>query len=414
VLGYATPPTTPAARDGVVVGYQFFGTGGTAQYPYNRGRTATHEVGHYFGLRHIWGDDENSPAGICSEDDGIDDTPLQGRQYGDCPNSGSSCGSPDMYMNFMDYVNDACMFMFTEDQVEYMRFIIQNYRSSLLQSTPVACDPTGGEGCADLTTASLEMGFEDNENYTPTVVNENSDDRFWAISEGIAPEWGPHTGSKCIAYAWSSSANADDWFFTPCFDVKANREYELRFWYATGKDEFAAYPEKMEVALSTTPSVDNIGPPLDLGTLTQPYDPTMPNKNYKQEVLSFSSESDLEFYIGFHCYSDADQYVLLIDDIEIVDVTPIANENVLASETLKAYPNPASDQLNMEFNLDHSVEDMQVNLVDMQGRNLHTATFENYSTGNLQLDVSDYPSGVYFIHIQADEAILTRKIVISK
>jgi len=418
VLGYATPPNSsiPISRDGVVIGYEHFGTVGEATYPYNRGRTATHEVGHYLGLRHIWGDDEQSPQGIfCSQDDGISDTPFQALPYGGCPNSGFSCNSTDMYMNYMDYTDDRCMSMFTKEQAMAMRFVIENYRSTFLSSTPVACDPTGGEGAIDLTEGPLVMGFEGSDNYTAAVINDNNDDKFWQISEGIAPEWGPRTGSNCMAYLWNEYGNADDWFFTPRFQLKEGRQYELRFWYATAKDNIAIYPEKFRVVLSSEASPDGEVAQLDYGEVVQPYDPNQSNNNYQYEVIELSTQSgDSDTHIGFHCYSDANQYALLIDDIEIVDVTPVANENVLASETLKAYPNPASDQLNMELNFENSVEDMQVNLVDIQGRNLHTATFEHYSTGNLQLNVSDYPSGVYFIHIQADEAILTRKIVISK
>ncbi len=415
VLGYATPPGTPASRDGVVIDYKYFGTLGTATYPYNRGRTCTHEVAHYFALKHIWGDDQNSPQGVCSSDDDISDTPLQGVAYGGCPSNGvASCGSTDMFMNFLDYTDDRCMFMFTHEQVAVMRYVIENYRSVLVQNTPVACDPTGGAGCTDLAATMINMGFEDSDNYYPTVVNSNNDDKFWQISEGVAPEWGPRSGSKCMAYTWNVSQNADDWFFTPCFEVKANRDYELRFWYATAKDASAVYPEKMEVALSTTPSVDNIGPPLDLGTLTQPYDPNLPDKNYKQEVLTFSPETDVEFYIGFHCYSDADQYAMLVDDIEIVDLTAVSNENVVTSETFKAYPNPVADLLTLEFDFEKTIENMQVNLVDMTGRTIHTAAFEHYSTGNVQFDMSSYSNGLYFIHIQADEAISTHKIMVAK
>ena len=70
LLGYAQFPGGPTATDGVVINYQAFGTTGTAQAPFNKGRTATHEVGHYFNLRHIWGDTPD-----CSGSDMVADTP---------------------------------------------------------------------------------------------------------------------------------------------------------------------------------------------------------------------------------------------------------------------------------------------------------------------------------------------------
>ena len=106
-----------AATDGVVCDDNAFGTTGTASAPFNKGRTATHEVGHYFNLRHIWGDRR------CGTDQ-VGDTPAHtGANYG-CPAAGirSSCsGRPVMMtMNYMDYTDDACMYMFSVGQVNRM------------------------------------------------------------------------------------------------------------------------------------------------------------------------------------------------------------------------------------------------------------------------------------------------------
>lgn len=80
-LGYAQFPGGPAATDGVVIGYKYFGNTGTAVYPFNKGRTATHEVGHWINLRHIWGDDGTS----CSGSDLVTDTPNQADENYGCP-----------------------------------------------------------------------------------------------------------------------------------------------------------------------------------------------------------------------------------------------------------------------------------------------------------------------------------------
>lgn len=113
VLGYAQFPGGPAATDGVVIGYRYFGNTGTAVSPFNLGRTATHEVGHYLNLRHIWGD------AACGNDL-VGDTPLHNDANFGCPTYPhySTCsGSPvEMTMNFMDYTDDACMYMFSAGQ----------------------------------------------------------------------------------------------------------------------------------------------------------------------------------------------------------------------------------------------------------------------------------------------------------
>lgn len=130
ILGYAQFPGGSAATDGVVIGPEFFGRVGYLAAPFNKGRTATHEVGHWLNLRHIWGD------GRCSADDFVVDTPVSdGPNYG-CPSYPTvNCRSNDMTMNYMDYTDDACMFMFSEGQKTRMRslFALGGFRQSFVQ-----------------------------------------------------------------------------------------------------------------------------------------------------------------------------------------------------------------------------------------------------------------------------------------
>jgi hypothetical protein len=166
ILGYAQFPGGSASTDGVVIDYLYFGTMGTATYPFNKGRTATHEVGHWLNLYHIWGDDD----GACSESDLVDDTPNQaGENYG-CPafpNVSCSNGpNGDMFMNYMDYVDDDCMKMFSTGQRNRMRalFGAGGFRESLLSSpacgVPPACpSPTALTATNIVTTgATLSWG----------------------------------------------------------------------------------------------------------------------------------------------------------------------------------------------------------------------------------------------------------------
>jgi hypothetical protein len=128
--GYSSVPGSAPENDGVVINFNAFGTINTTA-PFNMSRTAVHEVGHWLGLKHIWGD---SSCG----DDGVDDTPQQSFFTQGCPTGvRSSCNNTgDMYMNFMDYTNDACMNLFTEGQRSRMRlqFAAGGRRASLLQS----------------------------------------------------------------------------------------------------------------------------------------------------------------------------------------------------------------------------------------------------------------------------------------
>jgi hypothetical protein len=131
LLGYAQFPGGPVATDGVVINYKAFGTTGTAEAPFNKGRTATHEVGHYLNLRHIWGDTPD-----CSGSDMVADTPnAAGPNFGAPAWPKVSCNNGpngDMFVNYMDYTDDAAMFMFTAQQVLRMRTALESQRAGLL------------------------------------------------------------------------------------------------------------------------------------------------------------------------------------------------------------------------------------------------------------------------------------------
>jgi hypothetical protein len=137
LLGYAQFPGGAAATDGVVLHYRYTGKTG-ALAPYNKGRTATHEIGHWLGMRHIWGDDGSS----CSGSDFCNDTPNQaGENYG-CFTAGSvqtdGCTgtSPGvMWSNYMDYTDDACMYFFTANQKTRMWAVLNGSRLALQTST---------------------------------------------------------------------------------------------------------------------------------------------------------------------------------------------------------------------------------------------------------------------------------------
>lgn len=152
LLGYATPPlglpnwpagSTDGLGDGVVLQYHTVGDGEhnpNDVVPDSQGRTAVHEVGHYLGLRHIWGD------GDCTEDDGVDDTPdaIDASQQ-DCDMTRNSCTADveglgdlrDMVENFMDYSAEDCQNSFTRKQADLMHGVLENERYDLVHDNIV-------------------------------------------------------------------------------------------------------------------------------------------------------------------------------------------------------------------------------------------------------------------------------------
>jgi hypothetical protein len=139
-LGWAyLPDAAGYPEDGLAIGYKYFGTTGVAEYPYNGGRTATHEIGHYFGLLHPWGED-GSLCGTLDNDDGCADTPATndphfgGNAFPDNTNTCVASVNGAMFMNFMDYVTDEEMAFFTNDQKTIKTNTMAGPRASLLNS----------------------------------------------------------------------------------------------------------------------------------------------------------------------------------------------------------------------------------------------------------------------------------------
>lgn len=151
LLGYAQFPGGPANTDGVVIGYQYVGYN-DAGYPYNLGRTATHEIGHWLDLYHIWGDDTN-----CAGSDVVGDTPNQKVETYGCPSYPKtdvcSATAPGiMFMNYMDYTDDACMNMFTLGQKTRARALFEpgGDRYAMLSSDGCGLQPYDAEALAAL------------------------------------------------------------------------------------------------------------------------------------------------------------------------------------------------------------------------------------------------------------------------
>ena len=229
-LGYAQFPGGNSATDGVVCDYQAFGTNGTANAPFNEGRTATHEVGHWLNLYHIWGD------GGCNVDDDVADTPASDAPNYGCASNHSSCGSLDMVQNYMDYSDDACMNLFTQGQKTRMRalFASNGFRNGLLSSN--GC---GGEGnnptCNDGIQNGDETGIDCGGSTCPPCNSVCSDSEFnltitpddygseitWEIKSGntVLYSGGPYTDGN------STPVSADLCLADACYDFVINDSY---------------------------------------------------------------------------------------------------------------------------------------------------------------------------------------------
>jgi len=154
ILGYSHLPTgsTPADEHGLVVNYPYFGE--SDHLAYGMGKTAVHEIGHYLNLKHPWG------TGNCDlNNDWVEDTPMtEGAYAGNPEHPQTSCESVDMFMNYMDYVYDSSMVMFSQGQADRMRFAYQYHRPELQESN--GCGTPMLLSQPQITHASSEMSSD--------------------------------------------------------------------------------------------------------------------------------------------------------------------------------------------------------------------------------------------------------------
>ena len=187
LLGYAQFPSESQLQgipesggasntDGVVVQYTSFGSSEKGNFPimsepYNKGRATVHEVGHFLGLRHIWGD------GPCGADDFVADTPEQSGPTRGCPLGKASCGSTDMIANYMDYSDDACMNIFTKGQKARMR--------AVLEVSPRRASLANSSACVDVVTEIPNPDFRSDK----ALVLSGGSVRFTDLSTNFPSQW---------------------------------------------------------------------------------------------------------------------------------------------------------------------------------------------------------------------------------
>lgn len=165
LLGFATAPGTADEDDGAVIAYNVWGNTGMLSAPNDLGRTATHEIGHYLNLDHVWGPSN----GGCNEDDFVADTPPQDEPNYGCDNTFplhddcSPNGDGVMFSNFLDYGDDACLTMFTQGQKERMLAALNGPRAGLLSSN--------GCGLMSNTNEALEQAVQVAPNPASSVLN---------------------------------------------------------------------------------------------------------------------------------------------------------------------------------------------------------------------------------------------------
>ncbi len=408
VLGYAQFPGGTAATDGVVIGYQYVGNTTDAQY--NKGRTATHEVGHYLGLLHIWGDDGSS----CSGSDAIGDTPNQAGENYFCPSfplydGCATSGNGAMFMNYMDYVDDDCMNAFTLNQTAKMESVLASIRVNLPDITG-----GGGGGATVVCTPQpvpFNEGFETAAWYPANWVGSNGDGATtWARSVSVRKSG---TASFFMDNYNYNAIGQLDAFYTPAYNLGSLSGEQLTFWVAytnAAATPTTFYDDALKVYYSTNCGSSWVQIYSKSGNTlatapTQSTTSFIPTASqWRQESINIGSFGGITNFKFENVNGYGNQ--LYIDDINIAGAVPI--EDLVGNE-FTIQPNPSAGFVTL---LGAAYTDMNIQLINASGRLVYdqTHTFE----GSTQLDFTDLAAGVYFIRLNNNNMTAIKKLVLTK
>lgn len=461
VLGYAQFPsgsglegleegTGPANTDGVVIGHRYFGSSdiypsGTYSAPNDKGRTTTHEIGHFFGLRHIWGDAGFGQNG-CNVDDYCEDTPRTSAANSGCSIGVDSCPAfpgLDMVENYMDYSDDACMNVFTQDQKDRMIAVLANAQRRATLSTSLGCQPGqtfDNDGSLDIlnlnlancgATLSPELRLTNIGNNTISSaeiiynINGNNDLTFnWSgtLSNGQSatvnlPTLSANTGNNVFNATVTTINGGPD-------DNELNSTKNQSF------DVVLANTEEITISILTDDYGDettwilkdsNDNEVASGGPYEDNSENTVTFSVLNNECYTFTIFDDFED--GICCSYGIGNYEIKTSDNEIIisggefgasesksfgiDQNLSTNENIF-SNGIKLYPNPVSSQLNISVSDEIGLPN-QFTIYNSLGQIIENKKIT--STSDLTVNTASYSSGVYFIKIiKEDQSTIIRFI----
>ena len=453
ILGYSTMPGTTPEMDGVVIDYRYFGTMGTAVAPFNKGRTATHEIGHWLNLRHIWGDND------CG-DDSVSDTPVQeGPNYGCNAFPHISCGDKkigDMFMNFMDYSDDDCMNMFTSGQKSRIQalFSAGGVRASFLNSDALVapyenCPTPSKLAVSGVSTKSVTLKWDAAEGVNEYLVEYHSvESPKWlcytvknsTVSTilNLMPDksYECRVKSVCINTESAYSTIAQFKTLSTYTNESCNDLYEPNNSFTTAKiapvniafnATIGTNSDNDYFVFKTTDEQKNIR--INLSNLPYDYDVRLYNVNHKLIASSTKYDRTDEkivindapvgyYYVRIYSNGKSSAAICYRLSIELGNKDFLSEEELnratmKINETLKVAPNPATDFVNVE--LETGFEgDAKVLLLDLTGRSvIQTTQKVTKDITQFQLNVNNVRNGLYVLAVKCDEKVMTQKVMIN-
>jgi len=398
LLGYAQFPGGSASTDGVVIAPQYFGSSDYSNNfylssPFDKGRTTTHEVGHFLNLRHIWGD------GGCGVDDFVSDTPTSDASNGGCVESHTSCGTLDMVQNYMDYSDDSCMNLFTAGQTTRMRTVLEagGSRRSLALSdkfdgseeTPddndsgeesgetgdllAYCDSNGGDSSFEWIDFVSFAGISNS-----TTSNGGYAD-FTSQSATVSPG---STNQIVISAGFASTSYTEFWAIW--IDYNQNGTFE----------------NSEKVVSGSSSSSENLS-----ASITIPSTATLGSTTMRVSMKYDSAQTACESF----SYGEVEDYAINItnsarttSDLMTANTIELGNETAIS---LSVYPNPSVNSIEIKLN-SREVSNANYKIINIAGQSIKAGALSTET-----IDVSNISSGLYILEVNDGQKILRTKLI---
>ncbi len=454
VLGYAQFPTSGInSTYGVVIMYNAFGVTGAAA-PFNLGGTASHEVGHCLNLYHIWGDDGTA----CTGTDNCGDTPNQAGYNSGMPAyphvTCSNSPTGDMFMNFMDYTDDAGYSNFTPGQKVRMQALVVSGGAlySLINSNgcqPPAtggCNPASGLNATAIATTTATLNWVAvtaalSYNLQYRIVGATS----WTSAGNLTTTSKNLTGLvaasnyefqvQTVCSSGTASFSGSGTFSTTsagCIDVyESNESLTAAKLIAVNSNIIAKIGTATDVdwfQFANTTSQKKIK--ITLTNLPADYDVILYKSNGNQvgisqaagttnESIVYNSGAVGTYYVKIFGYNGVFNSASCYTLNAAIGATNFRGtddnfEEASTTMDLSVYPNPATNQLNLDFNTSLSEKTM-IRMMDVTGRVVRTDTYDSTKGMNqYSIDLSGLGNGIYFVELTSGSQRYSRKVTISK
>ena len=402
ILGYAQFPSDSdlsglktfsdeAKTDGVVIDYRVFGVFPSSNSLYNLGRTLTHEVGHWLGLLHIFGDN------LQCDTDFVDDTPTQGinnEGLVNCDTIIYSCGANEvMYQNYMDYTSDKCMNLFTKGQTDRMH--------SAILTSPSRLALLSSKGCCGEESAFFEPP------YVQTFEQEFKDISWNDTLYVVDKTWGQKlTNFDYSAYSSNNSTN-NNCLATPHFNFENSSLPTLQFDYSYAGEtinsdsliiEYEASCSDNWIPISTYTNTS-----INTGKTTSSSPTNVSEWKTKQLPLPFLTQKNLIRFRFKTILSNNNEVYL--DNINIYNTTSTLEGNI--------FPNPSSGNLTAMLSY-LGKEKIHISIYNTFGQPVTSFDYEATYSPRLNIPLSDLAEGVYFLKINVNDEFFTEKIILTK